>query len=50
MMHGTMEITDRLYGRLDGDDIKAVVTGKKEKSEDDKHLLFQKFTQWSENQ
>lgn len=49
MMHGTMEITDRLYGRLDGDDIKAVVTGKKEKTENDKHLLFQDFMSWLED-
>lgn len=46
MMHGSMEITDRLYGQLSGDDVKAVVTGKKEKTENDKHLLFQEFMNW----
>lgn len=33
MMHETMEITDRLYGLLAGDDVKNTITHLREKSE-----------------
>ena len=48
MMHRSMEITDRLYGRLGGDDVKAVVTGRKQQVNGVNETLFQDFLSWYE--
>ena len=47
-MHESMEITDRLYGQLGNDDVKAVVTGKKDQPDKAKEALFKDFLAWVE--
>lgn len=49
MMHESMEITDRLYGRLSGDDVKAVILNESSKNEDDREALFRDFLAWMES-
>ena len=49
MMHESMEITDRLYGRLNGDDVKAVITNKSSSSNSEREALFNDFLEWMES-
>jgi hypothetical protein len=49
MMHESMGITDRLYGRLSRKDVKAVVTRKSNGSYDDREVLFRDFLEWMES-
>lgn len=48
-MHESMDITDRLYGRLSGNEIKAIVMNKTENPSKEKEGLFNEFIEWQNN-
>ena len=48
MMHESMEITDRLYGRLSGEDVKAVVKGVNKSVSKDREAIFEEMLTWFE--
>ncbi len=49
MMHGSMEITDRMYGRLANDNVKSIISNMKSgKTNQKKEDLFQEFSEFIE--
>lgn len=48
MMHESTDITDRLYGRHNNDDVRKVVLGKKELNNNTNEII-QEFLSWREN-
>ncbi|MDH5506236.1 MAG: site-specific integrase [Anaerolineae bacterium] len=51
MGHDTLEVTDRIYGRLGGEDVRGIISRLERKSsepESDKEKLFEEFTEYLE--